>query len=563
MIQTHIDNEKPKPIIGQPWSGAHLSIQSHSRKPESSSASTTTINTSSEVLTSNALYSNKYHSLGANNCNDYVTYANPVTSTASHTTTTTTTVTATTTSVTTATTASYQKANPHAPKNNNYVSNTTTTTTSAAVGSHSIPIPARSSSRTSTTTTHAASATTTASAPHNNVNKYVGSFSSSSSSSNYSNVRQSHVKTSTSITTTTSSSSNNNSGSSSSSVSGAYHRKNLSDVPAMVASDNNAKNEEANILAGKKNEPNAKPIRQHVTDKVKETPVMNNSLTVSNKESKIMPNASISVKEPQIRNAVANAPAVNIKEPQVRNAVATTAASVSTAAARSPIKLKISGSSLSFSNSLKPPAASSHNDLNSSLQRHPSVATIASTLPPPPPPPQASSSTFTANQSSQEKEPIKIKLNLKAVNQVEERRPPEESNGMKVVLSKSKDGSYIQQSQLQNAGQSARPSANSYINDPLPPVLSLPPPPVQQQHHGHHHKKRKAEHSSSSSSHSSHHRKHLKLDKTSQEQDSNQQPMPQPHHQQQQQRHQPQQPQPRVNIQNNFNAYMSSLPFRK
>ncbi|ESO11911.1 hypothetical protein HELRODRAFT_167004 [Helobdella robusta] len=52
-------------------------------------------------------------------------------------------------------------------------------------------------------------------------------------------------------------------------------------------------------------------------------------------------------------------------------------------------------------------------------------------------------STFkqTKPEQFQEKEPFKINLNLMNVNKIEERQPPEESNEIKVVLSKNKDNS--------------------------------------------------------------------------------------------------------------------------
>ncbi|ESO12402.1 hypothetical protein HELRODRAFT_158923 [Helobdella robusta] len=98
------------------------------------------------------------------------------------------------------------------------------------------------------------------------------------------------------------------------------------------------------------------------------------------------------------------------------------------------------------------------------------------------------------------------------VNKIEERQPPEESNKIKVVLSKNEDKNDIQQSQQQNVEPNATiPSANSHMNDSLLPVLSLPSP-VQQQQQQDHHRKRKAEHSSSSS-HTSHSRNRLQLDR--------------------------------------------------
>ncbi|ESN92820.1 hypothetical protein HELRODRAFT_164944 [Helobdella robusta] len=135
----------------------------------------------------------------------------------------------------------------------------------------------------------------------------------------------------------------------------------------------------------------------------------------------------------------------------------------------------------------------------------------------------------------QEKEPFKINLNLMNINKIEERQPPEESNKIKVVLSKNKDENDIQQSQQQNAEQNVTiPSANLHMNDSLLPVLSLPSP-VQQQQQQDHHRKRKAEHSSSSS-HTSHSRNRLQLDRRLHErpeQNLNQQQKRQPRFQQQ------------------------------
>ncbi|ESO10529.1 hypothetical protein HELRODRAFT_183561 [Helobdella robusta] len=118
----------------------------------------------------------------------------------------------------------------------------------------------------------------------------------------------------------------------------------------------------------------------------------------------------------------------------------------------------------------------------------------------------------TKPEQFQEKEPFKINSNLMNVNKIEERQPPEESNKIKVVLSKNEDKNGIQQSQQQNAEQNATiPSANSHMDDSLLPVLSLPSP-VQQQQQQDHHRKRKAEHSSSSSR-TSHSRNRLQLDR--------------------------------------------------
>ncbi|ESN94428.1 hypothetical protein HELRODRAFT_164268 [Helobdella robusta] len=82
-------------------------------------------------------------------------------------------------------------------------------------------------------------------------------------------------------------------------------------------------------------------------------------------------------------------------------------------------------------------------------------------------------STFkqTKPEQFQEKESFKINLNLMNVNKIEERQPSEESNKIKVVLSKNEDKNDIQQSQQQNAEQNATiPSANSHMNDSLLPL---------------------------------------------------------------------------------------------
>ncbi|ESN97001.1 hypothetical protein HELRODRAFT_178434 [Helobdella robusta] len=96
-------------------------------------------------------------------------------------------------------------------------------------------------------------------------------------------------------------------------------------------------------------------------------------------------------------------------------------------------------------------------------------------------------STFkqTKPEQFQEKESFKINLNPVNVNKIEERQPPEESNKIKVVLSKNEDKNDIQQSQQQNAVQNLDRRLHEKPEQNLNQQQKRQPRFQQQRHHQH------------------------------------------------------------------------------